>query len=194
MKAKGLTKETIMNLGVYNRKFPKFKVGDTINVSLRIKEGSKERIQHFEGDVIAMHQNGGSTTFTVRKIAANAISVERIFPLYSPKIESIKFIRTGKVRRAKLYYMRKLIGKRARVQERVLTREQKERKAREIEELTKEEPAPVIEPVVEEIKEAAPTVEAAPAEESPAEAPVEEVAPAKEETAEAQEAEKKTEE
>jgi len=125
MKAKKYTRETIHDLGTYERSFPSFRIGDTIAVSQRIKEGDKERLQVFEGDVIAMHKNGGASTFTVRKIGANAIAVERIFPFYSPKIESIRFIRRGKVRRAKLYYMRERIGKAARVQEKVLTKEQK---------------------------------------------------------------------
>jgi len=128
MKAKNYTKETIKELGISERDFPAFKVGDTIAVAQRIKEGDKERTQIFEGDVIAMHKNGASTTFTVRKIGANSISVERIFPLYSPKIESVRFIRHGKVRRAKLYYMRERIGKAARVQEKVMTKEEKEHK------------------------------------------------------------------
>ncbi len=130
MKAAKLTRETIRDLGVSKRDFPIFEVGDTIAVSLRIKEGNKERLQVFEGDVIAMHNKGASTTFTVRKIAANAISVERIFPLYSPKIASIKFIRSGKVRRAKLFYMRGRKGKAARVRELVLTKEQKQQRAK----------------------------------------------------------------
>jgi large subunit ribosomal protein L19 len=128
MKAKKYTKETICELGVFKRDFPSFKVGDTIAVSQRIKEADKERIQVFEGDVIAMHKNGASTTFTIRKIGAGAIPVERIFPFYSPKIESIRFVRHGKVRRAKLYYMRERIGKAARVQEKVLKREEKEQR------------------------------------------------------------------
>lgn len=126
MKSKKLSKETICQLGMYDRKFPEFEVGDAIAVSLKIKEGGKERLQVFEGDVIARHSEGASSTFTVRKIAANAIAVERVFPYYSPLIDSIKFIRKGKVRRAKLYYMRDRIGKAARVQEQVLTKEQKE--------------------------------------------------------------------
>jgi len=122
MKAKKYTKETIRELGMYDRNFPTFIIGDTVAVSQRIKEGDKERIQVFEGDVIAMHKNGASSTFTVRKIGANSIAVERIFPLYSPKIEFVRFIRHGKVRRAKLYYMRKRIGKAARVKEKVMTK------------------------------------------------------------------------
>ena len=89
-------------------------------------KGDKERLQVFEGDVIAIHNNGVSSTFTVRKIGANSVSVERIFPYYSPKINAVTFIRKGKVRRAKLYYMRKRIGKAARVQEKVVSRIQRE--------------------------------------------------------------------
>lgn len=129
MKANKLTKETIKHLGVEKRSFPTFKIGDTIAVHQRVKEGNKERIQIFEGDVIAMHNNGASSTFTVRKIGANAVPVERIYPLYSPIIADVKFVRHGKVRRAKLFYIRDRIGKRARVQEKVVTREQKEQSA-----------------------------------------------------------------
>src|SRR5258708_2333361 len=121
MKAKQLTRETISALGATQRNFPKFEVGDTIAVAQRIKEGDKERTQIFEGDVIAIHKNGASTTFTVRRIGANSIAIERIFPYYLPKIESIKFVRRGKVRRAKLFYLRKRVGKAARVKERVIT-------------------------------------------------------------------------
>ena len=126
MKAKTATRETIRELGVKDSVNLNFQVGDTVAVSLRIVEGDKERLQIFEGDVIAMHNNGASTSFTVRKISANSVSVERIFPLYSPLIESIKFVRRGKTRRAKMYYMRTRVGKAARVEEQILTREQKE--------------------------------------------------------------------
>lgn len=126
MKAKHFTKETVLSMGMEDRKFDKFNVGDAIKVSQKIKEGDKERLQVFEGDVIAMSKNGISSTFTVRKIGANSVSVERIFPYYSPLIESVSFLRKGKVRRAKLYYMRDRIGKAARVAEKVLTKEQKE--------------------------------------------------------------------
>ncbi len=129
MKAKKYTKETIALVDVTDRGFDNFGVGDAVKVAQRIKEGDKERIQFFEGDVIAMHNNGASTTFTVRKIAANSISVERIFPYYSPNIESVSFIRKGDVRRAKLYYMRDRIGKAARVKEKILTKEQKAQQA-----------------------------------------------------------------
>lgn len=120
MKAKKYTKETITSIGVIERNFDKFNVGDTIIVSQKIKEGEKERLQIFEGDVIGMHNHGIASTFTVRKIGANAVSIERIFPYYSPLVDSVKFVRRGKVRRAKLYYMRDRIGKAARVQEKVM--------------------------------------------------------------------------
>jgi large subunit ribosomal protein L19 len=126
MKAKKYTRETIRELGMYDRGFPEIHVGDNIAVSQRIVEGDKERTQIFEGDVIAIQNNGAASTFTVRKISANSVAVERIFPYYSPRIVDIKFIRTGKVRRAKLYYMRNRIGKAASVAEKVMTREQRE--------------------------------------------------------------------
>lgn len=125
MKAVKYTKETINELGVYERNFPDFTVGDFIAVSLRVKEGDKERIQVFEGDVISINTNGASTCFTIRKIGANSVPVEKILPFYSPLIESIEFIRGGKKRRAKLYYLRDRVGKSARIQEKVLTKEQK---------------------------------------------------------------------
>ena len=126
MKAKKFTKETILSIGMVDRSFDKFGVGDAVRVSLKIKEGEKERTQVFEGDVIAMKKHGISSTFTVRKIGANSVSVEKIFPYYSPLIEGVAFLRKGKVCRAKLYYMRDRIGKAARVAEKVLTKQQKE--------------------------------------------------------------------
>ena len=87
---------------------PSFRSGDTINVGVKVVEGSKSRIQNFEGVVIAKSSGGGmDKTFTVRKIS-NGVGVERIFPLNSPNIDSIKVIKKGKVRRAKLYYLRDL--------------------------------------------------------------------------------------
>lgn len=97
-------------------KFPKFKAGDNITVNYRIVEGSKERIQSFKGDVIKRQGEGGTATFTVRKIS-NGVGVERLFPLYSPNIESITIHKSGKVRRAKLYYLRERSGKSARIRE-----------------------------------------------------------------------------
>ncbi len=119
MKAQGFTKETITSLGMYDRNFPKLCIGDIIAVSQWVEEGNKKRIQMFEGNLIAMHNKGASTTFTVRKISANGITVEKIFPLYSPMIDSIKVVMKALVRRAKLYYLRDRIGKAARVKEKV---------------------------------------------------------------------------
>ncbi|MCL5437039.1 MAG: 50S ribosomal protein L19 [Candidatus Dependentiae bacterium] len=112
-------------MGLTERKFPEFGPGDAVRVAQRVKEGDKERTQYFEGDVIAIHHNGIASTFTVRRIAANGIAVERIFPFHSPNVEGIEFLRKGDVRRAKLYYMRGRIGKSARVKERVFTHEEK---------------------------------------------------------------------
>lgn len=96
---------------------PDFKAGDTINVHVKIKEGNKERIQQFQGVVIQRrHPNTANETFTVRKIS-NGIGVERIFPLFSPNIEKIEVIRRGKVRRARLFYLRGKSGKAARIKE-----------------------------------------------------------------------------
>jgi len=125
MKARGITRETILNLGVTELKFPKFSIGDTIEVGQIIKEGDKERVQLFEGDVLAMHQNGISSTFTIRRIGANGVGVERIFPFHSPLISHIKLIKTGMARRAKLYYIRERLGKAARIKEKILTKEEK---------------------------------------------------------------------
>jgi len=96
---------------------PEFRPGDTVRVSVRIIEGEKERIQDFEGIVIRIRRGNNRSTFTVRKISYG-IGVERIFPLHSPRIADIKVIRRGAVRRAKLYYLRKLRGKAARIKER----------------------------------------------------------------------------
>ena len=95
---------------------PEFEVGDTVRVSCRIKEGNRERIQLFDGTVIAKRGGGISETFTVRRISYG-VGVERTFPLHSPKIDHIEIVRYGKVRRAKLYYIRDLKGKAAKVEE-----------------------------------------------------------------------------
>lgn len=129
MKSKRFTKETINELGMLKRAFPRFEVGDMIAVHQRIAEGDKERIQIFEGDVIGMHQNGASSTFVVRKIGAHGVAVERIFPYHSPVIKDIQVLKHGRVRRAKLNYLRDREGSSARVEEKILTREQKENKA-----------------------------------------------------------------
>tara|TARA_Y100001970_G_scaffold210934_1_gene257418 strand:+ start:180 stop:542 length:363 start_codon:yes stop_codon:yes gene_type:complete len=97
---------------------PDFRSGDTISLAMKIIEGNRTRTQVFEGVVIAISSGGGlDKTFTIRKIS-NGIGVERIVPFHSPKIESIKVLKRGKVRRAKLYYMRELSGKAARIKER----------------------------------------------------------------------------
>ncbi len=121
MKAKKFTKETIAHIGVTDRGFPTFNIGDTLAIGQRIKEGEKERIQMFEGDVIARSNNGISSTFTVRKMGANSVSVERTFPDHSPLIESIKVVRRGDTRRAKLYYLRDRVGKAGRVKEKIVS-------------------------------------------------------------------------
>lgn len=95
---------------------PNFRPGDTLKVYVKVIEGSRERIQLFEGVVIKRRGGGISETFTVRKISYG-VGVERTFPLHSPKIDRIEVARRGKVRRAKLYYLRKLRGKAARIQE-----------------------------------------------------------------------------
>jgi large subunit ribosomal protein L19 len=95
---------------------PDFRPGDTVRVAVRIIEGNKERIQNFEGVVIARRGSGISETFTVRRVSFN-VGIERVFPLHSPRIEEIKVLRRGKVRRAKLYYLRELRGKKARLAE-----------------------------------------------------------------------------
>lgn len=95
---------------------PRFDAGDTVRVMVRVREGEKERLQAFEGNVIARRGGGISETFTVRKVSAG-IGVERIFPLHGPSVASIEVIRRGRVRRAKLYYLRKLSGKAARIRE-----------------------------------------------------------------------------
>ncbi len=97
---------------------PEFEAGDSVAVHLRVTEGDKERIQIFQGTVIAIRGNGSNKTFMVRKISSG-VGVERIFPFHSPKISHIEVKRRGKVRRAKLYYLRSLRGKAARIKERV---------------------------------------------------------------------------
>ena len=98
------------------QELPPFRPGDTLRVSVRVKEGEKERVQAFEGVCIARRGSGVSETFTVRKIS-NGVGVERIFPVHSPMIAEIQVVRRGRVRRAKLYYLRHLTGKATRIRE-----------------------------------------------------------------------------
>ena len=99
---------------------PKFEAGDTVNVHVRVIEGEKERIQQFQGVVIRKKGSGSNRTFTVRKMSGS-VGVERIFPFHSPRIGKIDVVRRGSVRRAKLYYLRGLRGKAARIKERART-------------------------------------------------------------------------
>ena len=95
---------------------PKFNIGDTIRVFVKVVEGSRERLQAFEGTVMAKHNGSVRETFTVRRVSYG-IGVERTFPLHSPRVDHIEVIRRGKVRRAKLYYLRNLQGKAAKIKE-----------------------------------------------------------------------------
>jgi large subunit ribosomal protein L19 len=96
---------------------PEFRPGDTVKVHVRVKEGDKERIQIFQGVVISRRGGGTRETFTVRKMSGG-VGVERIFPIHSPTVDKLEVVRRGKVRRAKLYYLRDLRGKAARIEER----------------------------------------------------------------------------
>lgn len=97
---------------------PEFNIGDTVKVSVNIKEGERERIQMFEGTVIARKGSGVAETFTVRRVSYG-VGVERIFPLHSPNVKNIQVVRHGKVRRSKLYYLRDRLGKAAKVKEKI---------------------------------------------------------------------------
>ncbi len=98
---------------------PKIEVGDYVRVNVKIREGDKERIQAFEGTVIAMKHGGISETFTVRRVA-HGVGIERVFPIHSPRVDSVNILRHGVVRRAKLYYLRNRVGKAARVKEKIV--------------------------------------------------------------------------
>lgn len=98
------------------REIPDFSAGNTLKIHVKVVEGTRERIQVFEGVCIARHKTGHSSTFTVRKVSFGE-GVERIFPLYSPRVEKIEVVRVGDVRRAKLYYLRALSGKATRIKE-----------------------------------------------------------------------------
>lgn len=102
--------------GHLKEKIPPFNIGDTVKVHARIKEGARERVQIFEGTVIAKKHGGINETFTVRRMS-HGVGVEKTYPLHSPNIVTVEAVRRGKVRRAKLYYLRGRVGKRARVKE-----------------------------------------------------------------------------
>lgn len=110
---------------VENKDLPQFKAGDTVTVTYKIKEGDKERLQNFRGVVIQRKGEGSTQTFTVRKISSG-VGVERIFPLFSPFIEKITVDKVGKVRRARIYYLRDLTGKKARIREKGINRSQEQ--------------------------------------------------------------------
>src|SRR6187399_3348589 len=108
------------SIAALNKKIPEFRPGDTLRVGVRVVEGERTRIQNFEGVCIARSNRGINSNFTVRKMSFGE-GVERVFPLYSPNVESIEVVRRGVVRRAKLYYLRGRTGKRARIAERKQT-------------------------------------------------------------------------
>ena len=108
----------LMTEGMLKAEKPVVNVGDTVKVHVRIKEGERERIQVFEGTVIAKKHGGISETFTVRRVA-NGCGVERVFPINSPFVEKVEIVRLGRVRRAKLFYLRDRVGKAAKVKERI---------------------------------------------------------------------------
>ena len=122
-----------------DKAIPDFSAGDTVRVNVRVVEGNRERVQAFEGVCIARRNAGLNSSFTVRKLSYGE-GVERVFPLYSPRVESIEIIRRGKVRRAKLYYLRGRTGKRARIVERTTGRGMK--KAEAVEEVGESAAAP----------------------------------------------------
>lgn len=107
------------------KNIPEFRAGDSVTVKVRVKEGTRERLQAFEGIVIAKRNRGLNSAFTVRKVS-HGEGVERVFQTYSPLIESISVDRLGDVRRAKLYFLRKLAGKAARIKEKIQTKAQRE--------------------------------------------------------------------
>ena len=102
--------------GMLKETMPEIEIGDTVNVSVKIREGDKERIQAFEGTVIARKGSGVAETFTVRRLSYG-VGVERVFPIHSPNVAGVEIVRKGRVRRAKLYYLRGRVGKAAKVKE-----------------------------------------------------------------------------
>jgi len=109
--------ENFENAQITEKTIPEFRAGDTLRLAVTIKEGDKTRVQSYEGVCISKRGQGTGKTITVRKIGANGVGIERIFPMYSDSITEIKVIRRGRVRRAKLFYLRDLAGKKARIKE-----------------------------------------------------------------------------
>ncbi len=112
-----MDKLKVVEAGQVKKKVAAFAPGDTVRVHMRVTEGGRERVQAFEGTVIARRGAGANESFTVRRIS-HGIGVERIFPLHSPRVEKIDVVRRGRVRRAKLYFLRGKVGKEARIKER----------------------------------------------------------------------------
>ncbi len=113
--------DAIKNLtaGMIKEDAPQVKIGQTVKVHVKIREGERERIQVFEGTVIARNNSGISETFTVRRVSYG-VGVERVFPLHSPNVAKVEVVRTGKIRRAKLYYLRDRVGKAAKLKEQIM--------------------------------------------------------------------------
>ncbi len=109
--------ENFENAQVAGKNIPEFRAGDTLRLAVTIKEGSKTRVQSYEGVCIAKRGQGTGMTINVRKIGANGVGIERMFPVYSDSINEIQVIRRGRVRRARLFYLRDLAGKKARIKE-----------------------------------------------------------------------------
>ena len=109
--------EAFENAQIASKSVPEFRAGDTLKVALRIKEGDKSRVQNFEGVCIARRGSGVGETFIIRKIGANTVGVERIFPIFSESIEGIEVLRRGRVRHSKLFYLRERRGKAAKIKE-----------------------------------------------------------------------------
>ena len=100
------------------KELPEFEIGDTVKVDVKIREGERERVQAFEGTVVARKGSGVAETFTVRRVSYG-VGVERVFPIHSPNVANVEIIRKGRVRRAKLYYLRNRVGKAAKVKEQI---------------------------------------------------------------------------
>lgn len=142
MRLNGRALKTSLDLPFLKQRHPDFSVGDTIRVNVRIQEGDKKRIQVYEGIVIAMRGEGNGRSFIVRRVS-HEVGVERIFPYYSPVIQSIEVVRKGRVRRARLYYLREKSGKEGRIQESFAYIAEKIEKEKELEKQAEESESPI---------------------------------------------------